>query len=157
MQHSPRKVLAKMSELAALVGGVLIGYLFTKQGKVPVYVPSSTTYQQLSQPSAIQVNFPSPIITKLAGWSTFSAKKVVIQSASQLQALLPPSLDCKQVQVRAGQSNSSTMWIGDSTVAIDNGYPLNANDALSIPVSSEAQPYVVDSSAGDKVYFAVVL
>jgi len=143
-----------MSELAALAGGLLIGYLLTKDGKkVPVYVKEGTLLQQ---PVAVQVNFPQPIVAKLAGWPTFAAKKVVLTVTNLAQLLLSPNLDCKQVQVRASSTNSATVWLGDSTVEIDNGYPLNANDAISIPVTSEAMPYI-RGTAGDKVYYAVVV
>ena len=143
-----------MSELASLVGGLFIGYLLTKQGqKIPIYAPQGTVIQQ---PYAVEVQFPQPITAKLTGWGIFSAKKVVLTVTKQPQQLLPPNLDCKQVQIRASSTNTATVWVGDSTVELDNGYPLTANDALTVPVNSEAIPFI-RGTAGDKVYYAVVV
>jgi len=133
--------------------GIVIGWIIARDGrKIPIYAPSSET-KTIVEGGKVEVTFPSLLLTQAKGYSHIVAKKRVIQT--QPQYILPDNVTCNQIVVRASSSNSGTVYLGDSSVSIGDGYPLDPNDAIAIPVSKESQPYVT-GAIGDVVYWLVV-
>ena len=134
--------------------GVIIGWIVARDGrKIPIYAPQKEVEVIREGGGRVEVTFPNLIYTQAKGYTVISAKKRVI--ITQPQKVLPDNVVCSQVVIRADVDNRGTVWVGDASVSIGDGYPLQPNDAIAIPVSKESEPYI-NGNLGDKVYWLVV-
>jgi hypothetical protein len=65
------------------------------------------------------------------------------------------------VQLKAASANTGTVYVGNSDVTADSadatdGFPLTPGEGLFLPVDDPSRVYVVGSTSGQKVFFAVL-
>lgn len=71
-------------------------------------------------------------------------------------ALTGSVLECSSVALKASPDNADTIWIGfDSNVAVDDGYPLAAGEALVVPVEQLAYIYAISGTAAQSLHYLV--
>jgi hypothetical protein len=70
-------------------------------------------------------------------------------------------LAAKGVQVRAADSNTATVYLGNSDLTADtadqtDGFPLAAGEALFVPVNDAQKVFVRSTVAGQKVFWFAI-
>lgn len=107
----------------------------------------STPVAIASDQSAIPVNVSTPT-------TPYNGKVTVTTAATRVQ--LNANRAVKSVTIKAGLSNSGTIYVGDSSVSSSNGFELAAGDTVSMDISNLNVIYI-DASANSQyvTYIAV--
>ncbi|HEY4309854.1 MAG TPA: hypothetical protein VGN12_10420 [Pirellulales bacterium] len=67
----------------------------------------------------------------------------------------------KGVQLRAADSNTATVFVGHASLTTDaadatDGFPLQAGEALFVPVNDAAKIFVVSTAVNQKVFWFAI-
>ena len=67
----------------------------------------------------------------------------------------------KGVQVRAADSNTATVYVGNANLTTDSndatdGFPLKAGEALFVPVNDAAKIFVASTTTNQKVFWFAI-
>ena len=81
---------------------------------------------------------------------------VTVTTAGTRVQVSASSVACKGITVKSLAANTGTMYVGNSTVASTNGYPLAAGQAISFDISNLSTVYIDASVNGEKVAYLAV-
>lgn len=132
---------------------------------VAILNDDGTLTPMLSTPIPVKIvqdfehNIDTPLVIRIDSWDDFKSGRVVNNQPTQTYPIFPETVSIKAAALRADPANTDTIWIGDQSVSVQNGFPLFKTDPpVIIPVSKgKGRPHMISPTANQLLYWCGVV